>query len=189
MHDYGSDAETTKQSDDKTCLLLEKFLHGVIAWDALPMLIPTLMRKKKFKKTPNTSETHPRYRLSRNQSHRRVSNYRDHLIILTFPWCGGRNSLEAHLRHSKYLNTIQKWKLQRLSDRGPSGKPADLAIVLVSLHNRTENCYPFLFGVLKKKLHLFRKPFQILKRMKLTLFKVVQHRPEMDKVEFLANTS
>ena len=52
MHDYGSDAETTKQSDDKTCLLLEKFLHGVIAWDALPMLIPTLMRKKKiFKKT------------------------------------------------------------------------------------------------------------------------------------------
>ena len=50
MHDYGSDAETTKQSDDKTCLLLEKFLHGVIAWEALPMLIPTLMRKKKFKK-------------------------------------------------------------------------------------------------------------------------------------------
>lgn len=51
LHDYGSDAETTKQSDDKTCLLLETFLHGVIAWDALPMLIPTLMRrKKKFKK-------------------------------------------------------------------------------------------------------------------------------------------
>ena len=121
MHDYGSDAETTKQSDDKTCLLLEKFLHGVIAWDALPMLIPTLMRKKKILKKPNTSETRPRYRLSRNQSHRRVSNYRDHLIILTFHWCGGRNSLEAHLRHSKYLNNIQKWKLQRLSERGPSG--------------------------------------------------------------------
>ena len=97
-------------------------------------------------------------------------------------------SSEAHLRHSKYLNNIQKWKLQRLSDRGPSGKPADLAIVLVSLHNITANCYPFLFGVLKK-LHLFRKPFQILKRTKLTLFKVVQNRPEMDKVEFLANTS
>lgn len=51
MHDYGSDAETTKQCDDKTCLLLETFLHGVIAWDALPMLIPTLMRRKKNLKT------------------------------------------------------------------------------------------------------------------------------------------
>lgn len=61
MHDYGGDAETTKQCDDKTCLLLETFLHGVIAWEALPMLIPTLMRKKKFKeKNPNTSETRPR---------------------------------------------------------------------------------------------------------------------------------
>ena len=47
MRDYGSDAETVKQCDDKTCLLLETFLHGVIAWDALPMLIPTLMRRKK----------------------------------------------------------------------------------------------------------------------------------------------
>ena len=84
LHDYGSDAETTKQSDDKTCLLLETFLHGVIAWDALPMLIPTLMRRKKNLKNPNTSETRPRNRLSRNQSHRRVSNFRDYLIILTF---------------------------------------------------------------------------------------------------------
>ena len=46
---------------------------------------PNSNEEKKILKNPNTSETRLRYRLSRNQSHRRVSNYRDHLIILTFP--------------------------------------------------------------------------------------------------------